>query len=149
MSENTPRKARIARYRKSIPPRTPPDHVGILLAAVTMMVIGWGGLLVLITASPPRIGSELWLFFMLFHIAITGTVLPLVRYLNVRFTPLHVEPPPGGIIVRQSVWIGLFMVICSWLQMLRTLTLPTALFLSLVFIVLEIFLRSREGVADE
>jgi len=90
---------------------------------------------------------------MLQLIAVVGTVIPFVRYLNVRFTPLQVEPPPGGVIVRQAVWIGLFVVICAWLQIPRALNLPIAFLLGLVFTVIEVFLvftvievflRSRE-----
>lgn len=122
---------------------TPADHVGILVAAVLMMIIGWGGLYALVTTALPRVGPR-WIFFVLLHIAVTGTVLPLIRYLNVRFTPLHRELPPGGVMVRQSVWVGLYVVTCAWLQIPRVLTLPIAFFLALALIVIEIFLRTRE-----
>lgn len=121
-----------------------PDHTGVLIAGVLMMVGGWYGLYRLVTTDYPRIGGQLWLFFVLLHLAVTGTVLPFVRYLNVRFTPINAPLPPGGVIVRQSVWVGLFVVTCAWLQIPRALSLPVAFFLALVFIVLEIFLRSRE-----
>ncbi len=123
--------------------RIPPDHVGVLIAALFMSVGGWLGLYQLVTHTLPRVGPR-WAFFMLLFMAVTGTVLPFVRYLNVRFTPIHVELPPGGVLVRQSIWVGLFVVTCAWLQIPRVLTLPIAFFLALAFIVIEIFLRSRE-----
>lgn len=104
---------------------------------------GWFGLYQLVTTVLPRVGPR-WLFFVLLQIAVTGTVLPFVRYLNVRFTPVTVELPPGGVLVRQSVWIGLFVVTCAWLQIPRVLTPPIAFFLGLVFVIIEAFLRSRE-----
>jgi hypothetical protein len=128
--------------------RMPADHVGVLLSAAALMIIGWAGLALLITRSPPRIGAELWMFFVLLHLAITGTVLPVVRYLNVSIFAAD-DPPPGGVIVRQSVWIGLLVVICGWLQILRALSLPVVFFLALMFIVLEVFLRSRELNAED
>ena len=128
------------------PDRMPNDHVGALISGGMMIFVGWGGLALLIISPPPRLGAELWLFFFLLLTAITGTVLPIVRYLNMRLTPLTAEPPPGGVLVRQSVWVGLFVVVATWLQILRVLTVPNAFFLALVFIVLEIFLRSRERV---
>lgn len=137
----------MARRKPSLPDdpvRMPPDHTGVLVAAVVMMVVGWLGLALLVLNTRPRIGAELWLFFLLLHVAITGTVAPFVRYLNVRFTHLDDEPPPGGVVVRQSVWIALYVVICAWLQVLRLLTPPIAVLLPLVFIVIEVFLRSRE-----
>lgn len=126
----------------------PPDHVGLLIAAVLMMLIGWLGLFQLISTSLPRIGGELWLFFSLLQIAVTGTVIPFVRFMNVRFTSLMDDLPPGGVIVRQSVWIGLFVVTCAWLQIPRALSFPLAIFVALVFIVVEIFLRTRELSAE-
>ena len=129
-------------------PSLPPDHIGLLVAALVMMLVGWGGLYRLTTTTLPRIGGELWLFFILLLVAITGTAVPIVRYLNVRFTPMDVEVPPGGVIVRQSIWIGLFVVTCAWLQIPRALSLPLALFIILVLVVVEVFLRSRELIAE-
>ena len=85
---------------------------------------------------------------MLLRVAITGTVLPLVRFLNQRFTRRYDDPPPGGVLVRQSVWIGLFVVTCAWLQIPRVLNPPTAFFVALAFIIIEVFLRSRELAQD-
>jgi hypothetical protein len=127
--------------------RIPHDHTGVLIAALVMAVGGWGGLYQLVTTVLPRVGPR-WLFFVLLQIAITGTVLPFVRYLNVRFTPISVELPPGGVLVRQSVWIGLFVVTCAWLQIPRVLTPPIAFFLGLVFVIIEAFLRSRELASE-
>ncbi len=128
--------------------RLPLDHVGMLAASVILMAVAWFGLWQLVTTRLPRIGGELWLFFILLQLAVTSTAIPFVRYLNVRFTPLHQDPPPSGVIVRQSVWVGLFVVTCAWLQIPRALSLPVIFFLSLVFIVLEAFLRSREAISE-
>ena len=127
--------------------KMPPDHVGVLVAGTLMMLGGWVGLYRLVTATRPFVGPR-WVFFMMLFLAVTGTVLPFVRYLNVRFTSIHNELPPGGVLVRQSIWVGLFVVTCAWLQIPRVLTWPIGFFLGLVFIVIEIFLRSRE-VANE
>lgn len=130
------------------PERIPPDHLGVLVASLVMAVGGWYGLYMLVTTTLPRVGPR-WTFFVLLQIAVTGTALPFIRYLNVRFTPVHVELPPGGILVRQSVWIGLFVVTCAWLQIPRVLTLPIAFFIALTFILIEVFLRSRESRNDD
>ncbi len=125
------------------PDKIPPDHVGVLVAGVVFMVVGWAGLYQLVTTTTPRVGQR-WIFFLLLQIAVTGTVLPFVRYLNVRFTPVTADLPPGGVLVRQAIWFGLFAVMASWLQILRILNLPIAFFLGLVFVVIEVFIRSRE-----
>jgi hypothetical protein len=127
--------------------KMPPDHVGVMIAGVVMMIDGWGGLYMLVTTMLPRVGQR-WLFFVLLHIAVTGTVLPFVRYLNMRFTPIDAPLPPGGVLVRQSVWIGLLVITCAWLQIPRVLNPPIAFFVALVFLVIEVFLRSREIAAE-
>lgn len=133
------------RGRKSHRPnRFPPDHAGVLLAGIAMIGVGGIGLAVLVNIGLPRIGAELWLYFLFIHVLVTGLTLPVVRFVNMRFTPRHAESPAGGILVRQSIWLGLFVVICVWLQILRALSLATLLLLALVFIVLEVFLQMRE-----
>ena len=127
--------------------KLPPDHIGAMIAGILMIITGWGGLYVLVTTELPRVGPR-WIFFVLLQIAVTGTVLPFVRYLNVRFTPVHLPVPPGGIVVRQSVWIGLFVVTCAWLQIPRVLNLPIAFFVAMAFVIIEVFLRSREIAQD-
>lgn len=123
---------------------TPPDHAGLLVGSLLLMALGWGGLYALITTNLPRIGGELWLFFLLLQVAVSGTALPIVRFINVRFTPLDREVPPVGVIVRQSVWVGLYAVILAWLQIPRLLNIPLAGFLLVLFAIIETFLRSRE-----
>lgn len=123
--------------------KTPPDHTGMMVAAVVMIVAGWGGLYVLVTTQIPRVGQR-WFFFVLLQVAVAGTVMPFLRYVNVRLTPETRTVPPSGVIVREAVWFGLFIVTCAWLQIPRVLTLPITFFLALAFVVIELFLRSRE-----
>ncbi|MDX1990786.1 MAG: hypothetical protein SF029_00255 [bacterium] len=149
MAENTSQVRSPRTRRPSTRRHMPSDHTGVLIAGGMMMVVGWAGLYWLITTQKVGLGPEIWLFFVLLHMAIVGTVLPLVRYLNARLTPLEREPASGGVIVRQSVWVGLFVVICAWLQIPRVLTLPMAFFLALVFVVIEAFLRLREANFEE
>lgn len=142
-SRNTQRQKETIRR----PRRMPPDHVGVLVGALGLMIIGWGGLYILITTQRPGLGPEIWLFFNLLAMAVTGTVIPIVRWLNVAVFSRR-NPPPGGVIVRQSVWIGLLVVIGAWLQIGRVLSPSVAFFIMLVFVVLEGYLRMRE-INDE
>lgn len=123
--------------------RTPADHVGVLVSSALMMIGGWGGLYWLTTTQIPRVGQR-WVFFVLLFVAVTGTAIPIVRWLNVRLTPVTRVLPPGGVIVREAIWIGLFVVVAAWLRIPRSLSLPVAFFLALALIVIEVFLRSRE-----
>jgi hypothetical protein len=133
---------------------TPPDHLGVTIMGMVLMIGGWWGLFVLIVTMEPFIGGPLWLFFLLLHVAVTGTALPFVRYLNVRFTPQHQPLPPSGVLIRQGVWVGLFAVLCVWLQIIkspsgdRMLSLPVAFFIALILVVLEFVIRTREQAAE-
>jgi hypothetical protein len=118
-----------------------------MISALVFMLVGWGGLYLLVTNIAPYVGPR-WAFLALLLVAVTGTVLPFVRFLNIRFTPLRAPLPSGAILVRQSVWFGLFVVICAWMQILRILNAPLAFFVALAFVVLEVFLRSREIAQD-
>ena len=71
----------------------------------------------------------------------------LVQRVDAQLIEERIEVPPSGVIVRQSIWIGLFFVMCAWLQIPRALSLPLAFFMALIFIVVEIFLRTREIAA--
>lgn len=126
---------------------TTPDHRGVLIAAVLMAVIGIGGIIQLVTTQPP-FAFYRWLFFILLFFAVAGVVLPFVRFLNIRFTPPGFPVPTGGVILRQSIWVALFVVTCAWLQIPRVLNLPIAFFLGMAFTAIEIYLRLRER-ADE
>lgn len=114
----------------------------MLMAAVLMVIVGWGGLAQLIMTARPRIGGEIWLFFILLQIAVTGTAIPVVRCLSMRFKPA--AAPLAGVIVRRSVWIGMMAAACAWLLIPRALSLSFVLILLLLFVVIEIFLRNRE-----
>ena len=55
------------------------EYRGVMLASLLMFLVGWGGLLYLIVNTRPRIGGEIWLFFVLLQIAVTGSAIPFVR----------------------------------------------------------------------
>ena len=120
-----------------------PDHAGIMVAAAVMAVAGWIGLWLLVTSTLPTAFPR-WLFFVFLYLAVTGTALPFVRFLNMRFTREGYPFPSGGVILRQSIWVGLFIVACAWLQIPRVLNPVIAFFLALSLIVVEIFLHVRE-----
>ena len=120
------------------------EQRGLLLASLLMFICGWGGLLVLVAAARPRIGGEIWLFFILLQIAVTGTAIPLARFISRRLAPANNAVPLTGVVVRRSVWVGIIAVTCFWLMIPRYLSLPLVLIIILLFVVIEVFLRHRE-----
>jgi hypothetical protein len=118
-----------------------PPVLSFLPATMFLSITGWGGLGVLILNMPPTVWMR-WLFFFFSVLAITGTVLPFVAFLNKRF-PSY-PPPHPGVIVRQAIWIGIYFPFLAWLQIPRVLTLSQAVLLGMALILIELLLRMRE-----
>ncbi|MBX3085979.1 MAG: hypothetical protein KF716_30365 [Anaerolineae bacterium] len=119
------------------------DQRGVMTAAVLMAAGGWLGLYVMIfPLNAVPLALYRWLFFILLNIAITGTALPFLWYLNNRFSGGH--PVMGGTLLREGMWCGLYCITLAWLQMIRAFNPALAFFLALIFIAIEIFLRIRE-----
>ena len=118
-----------------------PPVRNFLPAAFILALIGWGGLYALLNFTYPTVGPR-WLFFFLGVIAITGTMLPVVAFLNGRFP---VTPPVSpGVIVREAIWFGIYFPTLAWLQLGRVLTPALVLLLAIGLFAIEILLRMRE-----
>ena len=119
----------------------PPRVSMFIPATIFLFVVGWGGLFVLVAYLPPTLGPR-WLFYFLFSLALTGTVLPVVAFLNRRFP----SSPPAhpGVIIRQSIWFGIYWATLAWLQLGRVLTFSLALLLLIGLVLVEWLLRLRE-----
>jgi len=118
-----------------------PRVISILPTAAILMVVGWAGLLAVITLTDPSGGTR-WLLFFTSVLALTGTVLPLMAFLNRRF-PSN-PPPTQFVIVRQALWFGLYLPTLAWLQIGRVFTPALALLLAIGLIIIEWLLRLRE-----
>ncbi len=112
-----------------------------LPAAIILAVIGWGGVLYVLLNTLPTVGPR-WLFFFLSVLAVTGTSLPMVAFLNRRFP--SVPSPTTAVVLRQALWVGIYFPTLAWLQIGRVLTPALALLLLLGFILIEWLLRLRE-----
>jgi hypothetical protein len=89
----------------------------------------------------PTVGPR-WLFFFLSVLALTGTVLPVVAFLNRRFPS---NPPAApAVILREAIWVGIYGPTLAWLQIGRVLTPALAVLLATGLILIELLLRLRE-----
>lgn len=112
-----------------------------LLSVLALLLIGWGGMVALIYYSLPLVWAR-WGFFVLGIMALTGTALPFVYFFHRRFP---VEPPAtSNVIVRQSLWVGVYVSTLAWLQLGRLVTLYVILGLAGGLIAVEYFIRLRE-----
>ncbi len=121
--------------------RTSPSVWYFLPAALILILAGWGGLIAVIRFSTPSGGAR-WLFFFTLMLALTGTVLPLVAFLNRRFSSL--PPPTPLVVLRQSLWVGIYVATLAWLQIGRVLNPVIAVMLGLGLVLIEWLLRLRE-----
>lgn len=112
-----------------------------LPAAIILALLGWGGLLYVLLFTLPTVGPR-WLFFFLSVLAVTGTFLPVVAFLNRRFPSS--PPPTTSVVLRQALWVGIYFPTLAWLQIGRVLTPALALLLLLGFILIEWLMRLRE-----
>ena len=89
----------------------------------------------------PTVGPR-WLFFFMGVLALTGSALPFLAFLNRRFP--STPPATSGVILRQSLWVGIYGTTLAWLQIGRVLTLPMALVLAIGLVIIEWLMRLRE-----
>jgi len=121
--------------------QSPPPVRNFMPTAIILALIGWGGLYALINFTYPTVGPR-WLFFFLGVLAITGTALPIVAFLNKRFST---KPPASpSVIIREAIWFGIYFPTLAWLQLGRVLTPALVLLLAAGFFAIEVLLRMRE-----
>lgn len=111
------------------------------ISASILFLLGWGGLIAVLYMSVPLVGFR-WMLFALIILALTGTLLPIVYFFHRRFPA---DPPAeANVIVRQSVWFGVYGATLAWLQLGRLVTVYVILGLAGGLIAIEYFLRLRE-----
>jgi len=112
-----------------------------LLTFLFLVVVGWGGVAGLVFLTVPAVWQR-WGFFLFLTMAMTGVGLPIAYYLNLRFP--STPPANPGILLRQSLWLGIFGSTLAWLQLGGLVTIWTVLVLGAGLFGIEYFLRLRE-----
>ena len=118
-----------------------PRISSILPLAIPLILVGWGSLALLVFYTEPSGGAR-WALFFSGMLAVTGTALPIVAFLNRRFPSL--PPPTQAVIVRQSIWLGIYFPTLAWLRIGRVMTPSLALLLAIGFLLIEGLLRLLE-----
>jgi len=112
-----------------------------LPSTIALILVGWGGLAATLYFSLPFVWSR-WAFFIFIIMGLTGIALPAVFYLHQRFPE---EPPADpNVLIRQSLWVGVYGATLAWLQLGRLVTLYVILGLAGGLIAAEYFIRIRE-----
>jgi hypothetical protein len=110
----------------------------VVFVAIVAWLALWG-IIQLTVSSMTKL-----LFFVLLFFAVASTFMPAIAYLNARFGRFSDVRVYRVRFVRQSLQIGLFVIVIAWLQMQRVLSLTLALILVGVLILTEMFLITRE-----
>ena len=121
-------------------PRTD-RFVDYLPAIIGLVLVGAGGLAVILVRTLPTIFPR-WLFIFFLVCLVSGLFMPLTYFLNKRFPSKPMAD--RNIIVRQSLWFGIYAAVIAWLQLGRVLTFPLAVILGAAIILVEMFLRMWE-----
>ena len=112
-----------------------------MIAAALLAAIGCMGCILLVNVALPTIGPR-WLFFLFLTTAATGTSLPFVWLLHRRFD--RAAPASPSVLLRQGLWVGLYVSLCTWLQINRALSLSLALAIALGLGLIEGLVRLTE-----
>lgn len=113
----------------------------LIFVGLLLFLSGIAGLVYLFINTLPTLGPR-WLFFFMLMIASTGLALPVVAFFHQRF-PSAVSNG-DNVIIRQSIWFGIYINGLAWLQLGRLLTSLFALFLAIGLIIIEFLIRLRE-----
>lgn len=117
------------------------DLPAIIITSLVIASIGWVGIFFLLQYTQPFLGPR-WLFFFLLTMAISGTALPLVYFLNLRFPS---DPPANtSVIIRQAIWFAIFVDLLAWLQLGRVLNSILVVVIALGIIAIENLIRLVE-----
>ncbi len=100
-----------------------------------------GGLFAVITLTEPSGGAR-WAFFFCAVLGLSGLALPIVAYLNNRFPSSRY--PTQSVILRQAIWLGIYLPTLAWLRIGRVLNLSLAILIAAGFLLIEWLLRLRE-----
>ncbi len=117
------------------------DLPSIIFSAILIAVIGWVGLFFLLQYTQPFLWPR-WLFFFLLTMGVSGTALPVVYFLNIRFP--HDPPANTSVIIRQSAWFAIFLDLLAWLQLGRVLNSILVVVIAIGIIVIENLIRLVE-----
>jgi uncharacterized membrane protein (UPF0136 family) len=109
------------------------------LDLVRASALGTADAPLLLDAANPEIVAA---FLASLMVAVTGIVFPLIYLLNRRLVAGD-QAPQALVVLRQSMWVGLWFAFCAWLQMNRTLGIAIAALVAAVLLMFELLLQVR------
>jgi hypothetical protein len=108
----------------------------LAFGSLALAILGWAGFLYYTYWMPPA-GATYPGFFAILFVAATCTVLPIILVIDGRRRS-------SWRLVRMAIWIGLWVTLCVWLQLLQLLNWGTAILFLAIFALIEWFIMSRK-----
>jgi hypothetical protein len=127
---------------KTAPAPKPAFPTGLFLMAGILACVGWGGVAAVVLFTLPFLFPR-WIFFFALFLALAGTALPFVWYLNRRFTSERF--PTEGVLVRETLEAASLGVFLVWLQAGRMFTAFLGWAFFAAFLAVELLLRVYEN----
>ncbi|MBN2043855.1 MAG: hypothetical protein JW757_02445 [Anaerolineales bacterium] len=118
-----------------------PSIKSYLPLIVVLLFIGFGGLFLLFNLTEPTLWPR-WLFFFMVVLGVTGLAMPVVLFIYHRFPTGHT--PSQRVILRQSLWAGIYAAFMIWLSLGQVFKLGVAAIVFVGIVLLEIVLRFGE-----
>lgn len=117
-----------------------PPFGKLFMTSLILSVLGAGGLVFIVVFMEPTLGPR-WLFFFFLTIVTTGVCIPFTFILQRRMAK---QPVPASVIIREALWVGIFVDLVAWLQLGRIFSNLIMVILAIGLVLLEFFLRVAE-----
>ena len=114
---------------------------GAILGSVLVAILSWVCLGFLVSFTSPGTLTRL-AFLLLLFVALAATFVPIAFYFNRLFA--RSESGEDGVrAIRQSGLAALFLVLCAWLRMIRSLNWAVALLVLGLLVSIEVIILTR------
>ncbi|MFH1085594.1 MAG: hypothetical protein V1772_07510 [Chloroflexota bacterium] len=113
-----------------------------LAPVVGLAALLWVGLIVFMNRRPPE-GLNLAFFMAIWGLCVSTTLIPAAYGLNVKLAGWRGPRENMLRAIRQGLLVGMLAIVLMGLRLLQVLSLPTALILTLVVVLIEVLLSLR------
>ena len=117
-----------------------PPFGKIFITSLMLSFLGLGGLAYILIAMEPTLWPR-WMFYFFLTIAGAGIALPMAYFIQRRLAKQYIPP---RILVRESLFFGIYLDLLAWLQIGRIASNLSVFLLAGGMILLEVFIRMAE-----
>jgi len=119
------------------------SHSQLAIISLALAMVSWGGFFYYTYYVPPSIPTYP-VFFSILFVAATCTALPVSLVIDRRRRPAKTRRHSLWRPIRIALWIGLWIALCVWLQLVQLLHWGTAILFLVIFALIEWFIITRK-----